>query len=835
MTRFPNGAVPGCTQGGERLHGALHGGDRLVRFAPYEGVLRSAVVVSGAIEDPVSLARRGIPVEPGGPGGYVEALESGPWGERIVGRRVVDRWGRVPRGQAIVRGEPARAEPAPVQPAPFQAEPLAPEPLVSEPLVSEPPAPEPGSESPETAGAGNVVERRVPIEFFRLKFAEFVTERKQPLVTVRIHDNVVHVTFAKDLAEMHHMKPKAFPLGHLEADLPWLPNPDITIKDLNSTRLAADALIVNEPRAPRGKTLALTLDVSFETKGTELQLNNFGDIDLQRLEIHVELALLRATAGARGVIGFAPRVRADVKATLNWGPDGIARDKVRSTLERKLEEGLRHPKVHAEVSRALTRWLVGGEWDVRRVALDGTHLVVAYVEPPRDELAQVFPERPQKPLAAGNLSKIDHIVVLMMENRSFDHMLGYLKLTGARRDVDGLTGKEENTYKGRTFRPFHLTDTVFDVDPCHDRDCVQTQVANGTMGGFVARFAASLRSGKTDPGEIMGYYDAKDLPVYDALAREFVVCDRWFASHPGPTFPNRFYAVTGRLGRDQFGNTMYRNPDMVTYAPSQTRTLFDHLGERNVTWRYYEHGYCFLRLFHRWVDDVTHIRPSKEFFQAAAAGTLPSVSYIDPDFIEYPPANDDHAPSDVRDGQRLIGRIVNALMKGPKWSKTLLLITYDEHGGFYDHVVPPPAVDVSGVNEYGVRIPSFVVSPLVQRGTVSHTVFDHTSMIKTIIRRFCGANPPDMGDRVAKAADFGILLTRARARSDIPAIPVPPPSSNPPKERVTEEIDAADATSLRDFHKLLAANRMRHRKPSIAAGAPAPATPTMARAGINVT
>ncbi|MDP1913220.1 alkaline phosphatase family protein [Brevundimonas sp.] len=844
---------------GTVFDGSLRRGDRLVRFAPYEGILHSAVVVSERIESAASLLRRGVPVEAAGPGGYVEVAEMPPDGgdQRLVGRLLTDAWGRLARGQTIVRArartdininatpgapitststtspiantpnnyttKPAGApvvepepEPAPAfAPAPALAPVLAPalEPI-PEP-ATEPAIDEPLAEAPTPTAGTTIVRRRVPQGFFARKFDEFANDRQQPLVSVRIHNNIVNLTFARDLADLHGLKPVSLSLGHLEAELPWLPNPNITIKDLNSDRVVAGATRVADAKSPGGRAMALVLEVQFETKGTELALNNFGDIDLQQLNIHVELVLVRTIVDGRGAIGFRPAVRVDVKATLNWGPDGIARRKVKSTIERKLVAGLLNAQFQQRAARALTRWLVGGPWEVRSLELVGDELVVGYVEPPRHELVQIFAEQPQKPLTVGALAKVDHIVVLMMENRSFDHMLGYLSLAGGRKDVDGLTGKEINRYKGRDWRPFHLTDTVFDHDPCHDRDCVQTQVAGG-MGGFVANFASGLRSGRISPGDIMGYYDAKDLPVYDVLAREFAICDRWFAAHPGPTFPNRFYTLTGRLARDQFGNTVYRNPDLVTYAPTQSKSIFDHLSQRAVSWRYYEHGYGFLRLFHRWVTDIEAIRPAADFFAAAAAGTLPSVAYIDPDFIEYPPANDDHAPANVRDGQRLIARIVNALMKGPAWSRTLLLVTYDEHGGFYDHVTPPGAVDVSGVNEYGVRVPAFAVSPWIERGTVSHTVFDHTSILKTIVRRFCAANPPDLGARVAAAADLGSLLTRTKPRTDLPLLAVPAASPTAPA-KVAGEQDIADArgavsqaASLRDFHALLAVTRARY-------------------------
>lgn len=147
--------------------------------------------------------------------------------------------------------------------------------------------------------------------------------------------------------------------------------------------------------------------------------------------------------------------------------------------------------------------------------------------------------------AAQNLQKIEHIVVLMMENRSFDHMLGYLTLEGRRSDVDGLTKAMSNTHNGKTYPIGHLKQTMFkrNQDPCHSAKCVTQQLSNN--GGFVSNYATRF-PGDPDPGIVMGYYNTADLPVYDHLAREFCVCDRWFCSVPGPTWPNRLYAVTGQ-------------------------------------------------------------------------------------------------------------------------------------------------------------------------------------------------------------------------------------------------------------------------------------------------
>ena len=243
---------------------------------------------------------------------------------------------------------------------------------------------------------------------------------------------------------------------------------------------------------------------------------------------------------------------------------------------------------------------------------------------------------------------------------------------------------------------------------------------------------------------------------------------------------------------------------MTDFVPVQTKTIFDHLSDRGVSWRYYEQRYSTLRLYARHTFDHDHVvdfeDPISGFAAAAAAGTLPAVTFIDPNFIDEPDAgdNDDAAPGNVSRGQALVGGIVQALVHSPAWDRTLFVLTYDEHGGFFDHVNPMAselranATPVSTLDFYGVRVPTIVVSPLVLRGAASHVVFDHTSIAKTIIRRFMGAHPPDMGSRVAAANDLSaVLLDAPRAtnfamsvarRTDDRQPPEPEPASGTSNE-----------------------------------------------------
>jgi phospholipase C len=377
----------------------------------------------------------------------------------------------------------------------------------------------------------------------------------------------------------------------------------------------------------------------------------------------------------------------------------------------------------------------------------------------------------------ANLQKIEHVVVLMLENRSFDHMLGYLTLEGARPDIDGLKASMANTYKGKTYKVRHLQRTALtkDEDPCHGGACIAEQVSNN-MGGFVANFANSRPKAKL-VDVVMGYYNGSDLPVYDHLAREFCVCDRWFSSVPGATWPNRLYAVAGRAAgsKDPKKVPIYDEPSFVR-----------HLESQKVSWRWYSHDVGTLRFSDSefylgyldrfaYFDRRSFLAP-RNFLDDAKDGKLPAVSWIDPNFVDVSfigpsGSNDDHPPSDIKAGQELVLKVYSALVKSPNWSKTMLVVTYDEHGGFFDHFTPPAAADDKpAFRTYGVRVPALVVSPFTPRASVSSVIYDHTSIIKTILLRFCKKNGqiPDMGARVNNANHLGGTLTLASPRPPTP-------------------------------------------------------------------
>jgi phospholipase C len=400
---------------------------------------------------------------------------------------------------------------------------------------------------------------------------------------------------------------------------------------------------------------------------------------------------------------------------------------------------------------------------------------------------------------------IDHIVVLMLENRSFDHMLGYLTYKRDRHDIDGLPEEFafNNRWDGRDYSSYGIAaDEVRTYpDPCHTWDAIAIQLANGNQG-FVESYARTSFAEGHEPShdqlwQVMGHYDDTIVYAFDYLAKNFLVCDRWFSSLPSETQVNRMYALAGTSGglkSDQFPPRLY-----------DLRTVFEELGQHDVSWKAYSHDISSLRFLKQFAASHSAIDRMDKFYAAAQTGTLPAVSWIDPDFSAFGGAgdsSDDHAPADIRAGQELVARIYNALLQSPAWARTLFVVTYDEHGGFYDHVppssVPPPQDD--HIPQYGVRVPALIVSPLVEAG-VSHTVYDHTSIIRTILKRFCADGTgavPAMTKRVSHAADLLPLVTRAAPRGGLYGIPIHPRPS------VNTDLDYKEEASQHNLRALAA-------------------------------
>jgi phospholipase C len=424
----------------------------------------------------------------------------------------------------------------------------------------------------------------------------------------------------------------------------------------------------------------------------------------------------------------------------------------------------------------------------------------------------------------GGLGGVKHLVVLMKENRSFDQMLGYLTRDGMP-EVDGLRGGESNSDPQRNAYPsfeWGPGQTVFHppedrsgkiLDPCHSKECVTEQLA-GDNGGFVRNFLATRVDNAGHPvaleprfrGLPMGYYSARHLPVYDFLARNFCVCDAWHSAIPGDTWPNRLYALAGREGprvgyrRDLWGRILAALKGLPAVGGLRNAPIYEvagftrHLADDQ--WRWYSQDPATLRAADKHYREIRHLNRDNfaffdrtklslsedvtkpldthdSFLDDVAKGQLREVSWIDPNFADlhvlHPNSNDDHPPADVKAGQALVQEVYEALASGPQWQDTVLVVVYDEHGGFYDHVVPPPAPPGSEFATLGVRVPALVIGPRVQR-TVCHQIFDHTSLIATILRRFA-ANPERalaaMPARVQIAPHIGAVLADS-PRRDLP-------------------------------------------------------------------
>ncbi|MDQ1711914.1 MAG: phospholipase [Frankiaceae bacterium] len=347
---------------------------------------------------------------------------------------------------------------------------------------------------------------------------------------------------------------------------------------------------------------------------------------------------------------------------------------------------------------------------------------------------------------------LDNIVVLCMENRSFDHYLGWLP--GADGRQAGLTYLDD---AGQPHATHHLTDWqgCGFTDPDHSVEGGRLQLAGGACDGF--------RKGANDDFAL-GYYEEADLALLGPLVREFTTFDRYFCSILGPTYPNRLY--THSAATDRLTNTTD-----VSAMP----TIWDRLAAKGVPATYYFSDLPVLALYGERYASAA--KPFGQFFAQAASGTLPAYSYLDPFFLgeDQGGSNDDHPHADIRRGQALMSNVVRALTSSPQWSSTALVITYDEWGGFFDHVVPPVLPDGDPDHaQAGFRVPAVVVSPFARRGYVGHEVYDHTSILKMVEWRF-GLDPLTARDAAARNLAESFDFAHPRSAPRLPAVLDPGP------------------------------------------------------------
>ncbi len=416
------------------------------------------------------------------------------------------------------------------------------------------------------------------------------------------------------------------------------------------------------------------------------------------------------------------------------------------------------------------------------------------------------------------LRDIETIVFVMLENRSFDHALGYLSTAAAApplaveglRDDPAWLDLYANAYAGRRY-PIHAIGPEVQqiADPPHDHAAIAIQVgtppasgASGGMGGFVASYMTRTPA-PADPSLVMGHYEAASVPIFDFLARHFAVCDHWFAALPTGTQPNRLMAMSGH-------SPILDNASV--FLPDQP-LAYDWLTQHGVSWCAYQWGdfFPFMSLMPRWLPEITtslalsdaggrgRFRRYARFAEHwGGAAPMPSVIFIEPEYTDGPHAtpNDDHPPTGIARGQAFLADIYRTLIANPqRWRNTLLLVTYDEHGGFFDHV-PPLAIaaDVGGtpIATTGVRVPALAISPHVAPGVPFTDALDHTSFLQLLADRF---NPgqdysAEVGARQSRLGRLATVLTQ------VPAGPAAGPAIPPAAEaRVAQATAAAPASS----------------------------------------
>ena len=355
-----------------------------------------------------------------------------------------------------------------------------------------------------------------------------------------------------------------------------------------------------------------------------------------------------------------------------------------------------------------------------------------------------------------DLDKIKTIVVVMMENRSFDHMLGYRSLPPINGDVDGqrddpawkkqftnidMGGQETQPFLNNN--PYSLPDKF---DPPHQRTDVTKHLGKLTdgiypMNGFVGAIPTQVSANPDDRRLVMGYFGAKQAPMTDFLANNFTICDRWFSSLPSGTQPNRLMAMSG-ISRIETNQTPLPRQDLV----------YDWLDANKISWRVYHQGIPFFTMMLDWIPRILlsdNFRPFNQF-EPDMANTppdqRPKVVFIEPAYGDCPHlgrCTDDHAPSGISDGQEFLMQVYNAVTASPSfWKSSVTIVAYDEHGGFFDHVSPPfiptdppPGENYSPFKSLGVRVPAYVISPFVKPSVV-HNLLDHTSILKFIGEKF---------------------------------------------------------------------------------------------------
>ncbi|EFH53880.1 predicted protein [Arabidopsis lyrata subsp. lyrata] len=403
-------------------------------------------------------------------------------------------------------------------------------------------------------------------------------------------------------------------------------------------------------------------------------------------------------------------------------------------------------------------------------------------------------------------SPIKTVVVLVLENRSFDHLLGWMK-NSVNPTINGVTGQECNPVPNSTQTICFTSDAEFvDPDPGHSFEAVEQQVF-GSGSGQIPSMMGFVEQALSMPGNlsetVMKGFRPEAIPVYAELVKEFAVFDRWFSSIPGPTQPNRLFVYSAT----SHGSTSHVKKQLAQGYPQ--KTIFDSLHSNDIDFGIYFQNIP-TTLFYRNLRQLKYIfnlhQYDLKFKKDAAKGKLPSLTVIEPRYFDLKglPANDDHPSHDVANGQKLVKEVYEALRASPQWNETLLVITYDEHGGFYDHVKTPyvgipnpdgntgPAPGFFKFDRLGVRVPTIMVSPWIKKGTVvseakgptESSEYEHSSIPATIKKLF-NLSSNFLTHRDAWAATFEDVVSHLTTpRTDCPmTLPeVAPMRATEPKE-----------------------------------------------------
>lgn len=391
------------------------------------------------------------------------------------------------------------------------------------------------------------------------------------------------------------------------------------------------------------------------------------------------------------------------------------------------------------------------------------------------------------------VDKLKHIVVLMMENRSFDHMLGALKATNPL--IDGLNGTETNPdVNGNPVQvqPQAEFQGQLDPDPNHHFPGVDLQIFNGdqsdprvaSMKGFVKSYFGE-QNNLAHSQKIMYYFTPDKLPVLTSLAKDFAVFNRWFASIPGPTLCNRAFAHYGT----SFGHVGME----IFYANTQYKSIYQRMIDAGRTAKiyYFDQASSTMEVVNLLQDQPQIFAIYDQFLSDCDKGLLPDYCLVEPNYSDHDDeiASDQHPDHHVRAGELLIASVYNAIKANDDlWQSTALLITYDEHGGIHDHVVPPACTpDAPFIaqpkdtgtplpfqfDRLGVRVPAILVSPWVPKGTVvDGRIFEHACIPATVTKFFLGDYDP-RSPREKAAETFHDLLTSPALRTDCPDFDVP--------------------------------------------------------------